>query len=807
MTENTTPTTVPGWLELLSKVYTVAKHESLSGMKAGAKIFRYIFKRKRRKYLFLTLLTPVILFFILNLIFPLRVKIEYSQIVTANDGTVIHAFLTRDEKWRMMTEMNEISPQLRKAILYKEDKWFYYHYGVNPLALVRAAFNNVFHLKRTSGASTITMQVVRLLQPKQRTYGNKVIEMFRATQLEMKFSKDEIFLMYLNLVPYGGNIEGVKAASMLYFGRMPGKLSLAQITTLAVIPNRPLSLKPGKNNDVIVRARNKWLKRMKSDKIFSAGEIEDALREPLEAKRREAPKFAPHFALRMKGLYPEMPIIKTSLNRFNQEKVSTIVYNYSKRLLTYDIHNASVLVINNKTGRVEAYLGSPDVNDKNFSGQVDGVDAVRSPGSTLKPLVYALAFDEGLATPKTVIADVPVNFDGYTPENFNSKFNGNITVERALAYSLNIPAVKMLSQLSVPTLTDKMKLAGFHQIAKDEKKLGLSTVLGGCGVTLEELTTLYSAFAHEGKYCPVKFLRSDTVQNPVTLVSPAAAFMVSEILTTLTRPDLPNNYQSSIHIPKIAWKTGTSYGRRDAWSIGYNMNYTIGVWVGNFSGDGVPELTGADMATPLLFDIFNSMDYNSGNKWFTEPEDLDFRLVCSESGKAPEEFCKSQVIDYFIPKVSSIQKCTHEKLVYVSADESFSYCTACLPLNGYKTKYYLNPEPALMAYYESEHIAYQKIPPHNKNCPRVFNSHPPLITSPSDKKEYIVERDSEQQLMLSCSADNEVKTVYWYVNDRFYKSCASTEKIFFVPQAGELKISCSDDKGQNTNIMIKISYL
>jgi len=678
---------------------------------------------------------------------------------------------------------------------------------VNPLSLARAAFNNLFHLRRTSGASTITMQVARLLEPKQRTYGNKLIEMFRATQLEMKFSKEEIFLMYLNLVPYGGNIQGVKAASVLYFGRMPGKLSLAQITTLAVIPNRPLSLKPGKNNGAIVEARNKWLRRMKEDKIFPAGEIEDALREPIEAKRQEAPKFAPHFALRMKELYPGMPIVKTSLNRSSQAKISTIVYNYSKRLLAYDIHNASVLVINNKTRKVEAYLGSPDINDKNFSGEVDGVDAVRSPGSTLKPLVYGLAFDEGLATPKTVIADVPVNFDGYAPENFNSKFNGNVTVEKALAYSLNIPAVKTLSQMGVPTFTDKMKQAGFHQVAKDEKKLGLSTVLGGCGVTLEELTTLYSAFAHEGKYVPPKYLKSDSVQKTVALVSPAAAYMVSEILTTLTRPDLPNNYQSSMHIPKIAWKTGTSYGRRDAWSIGYNMNYTIGVWVGNFSGDGVPELTGADMATPLLFDIFNTLDYNSGNKWFAEPEDLDFRLVCSESGKVPDEFCQSQVIDYFIPKVSSAQKCTHEKLVYVSADEGFSYCTACLPPDGYKSKYYPNLEPALIAYYESEHIAYQKIPPHNKNCPRVFKTHPPAITSPSNKKEYIVEKGSEQQIMLSCNADNEVKTIYWYVNNRFYKSCASTEKIFFVPQAGELKISCSDDKGQNSDIVIKISYL
>ncbi len=771
------------------------------------KIVGVIFKKRWRKFLLFFIACPILLFFILTIIFPLRVKINYSQIVTAGDGTVIHAFLTQDQKWRMMTEQNEISPLLKKAILYKEDKWFHYHFGVNPVAIIRAGFNNLFHLRRTSGASTITMQVARLLYPKERTYLNKVMEMFRATQLELYYSKEEILQLYLNLVPYGGNIEGVKAASLLYFGRMPDKLSLAQVTTLAVIPNRPISLKPGKRNDAIVEARNKWLRRMKIDKIFSRRDIEDALHEPLDAQRQDAPKFAPHFALRMKQLYPGRPIIKTTLNRFSQDKITAIAYNYSKRLQSLNINNAAVLVINNKTRKVEAYLGSPDVSDNFHNGQVDGITAVRSPGSTLKPLVYALAFDKGLVTPKTVIADVPVNFDGYAPENFNSKFNGNVTVEKALAYSLNIPAVKTLNQLGIATLTDKLKQAGFKQIAKDEKKLGLSTVLGGCGVSLEELTTLYSTFAHEGKSSSLKFLKEETTFQLVPLFSPGASFMVSEILTTLTRPDLPNNFQSSMHVPKIAWKTGTSYGRRDAWSIGYNMNYTVGVWVGNFSGEGVPELTGADMATPLLFEIFNSLDYNSNRKWFKQPDDLDFRLVCSVSGSVPDDNCTSQVIDYFIPKVSSALKCVHTKQVYVSPDESFSYCTSCLPHDGYKVKLYANLDPDLIAYYETEHIAYEKIPAHNKSCSRVFGSKPPMITSPTDRKEYVVEKGQDQQLMLSCNADNEVKTVYWYINDRFYKSCAATEKIFFSPETGQLKISCSDDKGRNTNIVIKVSYL
>jgi penicillin-binding protein 1C len=325
-------------------------------------------------------------------------------------------------------------------------------------------------------------------------------------------------------------------------------------------------------------------------------------------------------------------------------------------------------------------------------------------------------------------------------------------------------------------------------------------------VSLEELTGLFSAFANGGKFIKPHFLKGDTVNAEVSLVSPASAYMISEILSSITRPDLPNNFESSIHIPKIAWKTGTSYGRRDAWSVGYNANYTIGVWIGNFSGKGVPELSGADMATPLLFELFNTMDYNSNNHWFVPPADLDVRLVCAESGKVPEEFCEHQIIDEFIPKISSNERCSHMKKIFLSSDEKFSYCTSCIPLNGYKEKYFTSTAPELIAFYESEHIGYQKIPDHNPNCTRIFTEQAPQISSPVNNKEYIIEKN-EGQLMLGCNAGGEVKTVYWYINDRLYKKSGVTESVFFQPQEGEIKISCSDDKGRNADIKIRVKYL
>ncbi|HKR06330.1 MAG TPA: penicillin-binding protein 1C [Bacteroidia bacterium] len=761
---------------------------------------------KKFKRLLFVIAIAAACFLILNGCFPLKVNVHYSQIVTDDKGKVIHAFLSDDDKWRMMTELNEISSVLRKSLIYKEDKYFYYHFGVNPVAIVRAVFNNTMHLQKTSGASTITMQVARMLNPKKRTYLNKITEMFRAVQLEVKFSKDEILQLYLNLAPYGGNIEGVKAASLLYYGRMPGLLSLAQSVTLTIIPNRPTSLKPGKNENYLVAERNRWLKRMAADNLFSQKEIADAMNEPPDMHRNEAPHEAPHFSLRMKNDFPQSPIIKTNLKKSLQEKIEAISFNHSKQLQMHNVNNASVIVIENKTHHVIAYAGSSDFNDKDHSGQVDGVSALRSPGSTLKPLAYAIAMDKGLITPKKIIEDVPVNYDGYAPENFNSEFNGRVTVEKALSFSLNVPAVKILNDITVTEFIGRLKQADFESAVQNEKKMGLSMILGGCGVRLEELAGLFSCFANEGKYSHLKFLQQDTSSSFTQIISPAAAFMVSDILTQLTRPDLPNNYQSSMHVPKVAWKTGTSYGRRDAWSIGYNKKYTVAVWVGNFNGEGVPELTGADMATPLLFDIFNSIDYNSSDAWFVPPHELDFRLICSESGMPPNDFCSDLVVDNFIPGVSDYKKCNHLVEVNVSPDENISYCTRCIPAAGFKKVLYPNYDGALTSFYKEDHVDFKRIPAHNPNCTRVFKDNPPRITSPVNNKEYLVQKGQSEELQLSCHVSDEVTFVYWYVNDVFYQKAKAHEKIFFTPGEGQIKISCNDDKGRNSDEEITVKF-
>ena len=744
----------------------------------------------------------IVLFFILHFLFPLPTKIEYSTIITDCKGEVIHAFLTSNEQWRMKTELGEISELLRKTIVQKEDKYFYYHFGINPIAITRALIMNVFTRRRTSGASTITMQVAKALEPKQRNLMGKMKEMFRAIQLELKYNKDEILQLYLNLVPYGGNIEGVKSASILYFGKNPNHLSLAEITALSIIPNRPSSLVIGKNNNEIVKQRNKWLNRFAKEKIFTLKEIEDALTEPLNAKRGVVPKLAPHFAYKLKQSGGD--IIKTNLQLNTQLKAEKLVQDYVRTLHLSNILNAAVIIVDNETHKVITYIGSGNFFDTTDGGQVNGAAAVRQPGSTLKPLVYALCFDEGLLTPKKLMNDVPVNYAGYAPENYDKNFNGPVTVEYALEHSLNIPAVKALNMLGKEKMIAQLCSMDFTQIQSKQKGLGLSMILGGCGTTLEQLTNLYSCFANEGLYFRSSFVQTDSTKKFKRIISADAGYMVTDILSRINRPDFPLHWEATAHLPKIAWKTGTSYGRRDAWSIGYNKKYTVGVWVGNFSGVGNSKLSGAHTATPLLFKIFNTLDYDADRTWYTPPKDLEQRMICSETGLPPAANCTNLVLDYFISGISGTQTCNNYEEIAINEKEKMSYCKSCEPTTGFKRKGYKLLAPELQNWMHTNGIAFELIPSHNPNCEKIFTTGAPQIKSPVNGTQYYISKKYPEPLQLICETGNDVSRVYWYINNQFYKAADAGSKQFFMPTEGTIKISCTDDKGRNRDVKIVV---
>lgn len=763
-------------------------------------------KRPKLRFGILTLLSLVVIFIILNWCFPLPAKPGYSLIITDSKDQVMHAYLTKDEQWRMETELEEISPLLKKAIIEKEDKYFYYHIGVNPIAIGRAAIKNILRGRRTSGASTITMQVAKLLQPKKRTWGNKFIEAFRAIQLELTYSKDEILQMYLSMLPYGGNIQGVKSAAWMYFNKDPDHLSLAEIAALSVIPNRPSQLIVGKTNDKIVEYRNKLLQEFLAEKIFTEKEIQDAIEEPFEAKRNTTPRLAPHLSYKLMKSYgvAGKNKIQSTIDLNTQLKSEQLVKDYIRALKFRGVNNAAAVIIDNKTHKVVSYVGSADFYGLEDAGQVNGAKAIRQPGSTLKPFLYALCIDEGIITPKRIITDINVNYSGYSPENFDKQFDGYVTAENALSRSLNIPAVKLLNQYGVKPFIAQLAECDFVQIKKDQNKLGLSTILGGCGTSLEELTALFSVFANDGRYAKPIYIAADSVRMKKNILSKASAFMITEILTKVNRPDFPISWQSTEKMPQIAWKTGTSYGRRDGWSIGYNKSYTIGVWVGNFSGSSIPDLSGAEMATPLLFKLFNSVDYNSMDNWFEQPDDCDIRMVCGETGMIPSSFCTNIVTDYFIPVISDNKYCNNMQEIPISIDGKTSYCVQCKPENGYKTKWFKVISPEMQDYYDERKIPYERIPTHNPNCEVVYKEQGPKITSPSHGADYYISTISPEPIALKCLTAMDVAKVYWYINDKFYKTANTNEKIFFMPDAGPIKISCTDDKGRTKNIRINV---
>jgi penicillin-binding protein 1C len=765
---------------------------------------------KKKLILILFFIFPMFIV-LLDFLFPLPQMKSFSKEIYAKDGTLLTAYLTEDDKWRMFTKLKEITPKLRKAIIEKEDRWFYIHPGINPISMVKALYINVTNGERVSGASTITMQLARLLEPKERTYINKFAEIFRAIQLELRYTKDEILEMYLSLLPYGGNIEGVKAASYIYFNRAPGKLSLAQSIMLAVIPNNPNGLRIDTKVEGALAHRNFRIKKFIEDEVFNKNDLKSAIEEPLKPNRFKVPSIAPHFCnyvsqSAFSGFGSER--INTSLDLSIQTKAEDLLWNYIQRVYPKGVTNGAVLVIDNKTMSVAAYCGSADFYNKEASGQVDGVRGVRSPGSTLKPFLYAEAFNSGKYTPKMKLLDVPTDFGGYQPENFDLKFNGEVTAAYALGNSLNVPAARLLQEVGLKDFLSLLEKGGFTEISSTKDKLGISMILGGCGVTLAQLTRFYTVFANSGKLYPLNYLKGEKKksEDEIQIFSESTAYILSEILSNLKRPDIPQDYVGSTRLPKVAWKTGTSYGKRDAWAIGFNPSYTIGVWMGNFDGKGSPYLSGAEMSVPLLFDLFNSIDYDNKIKWFSKPDDLLERKVCAETGLLPTKFCSGFTNDFYINKVSHSLYCNFHEEVYVNKDSTIEYCPGCLPSENFIKAVYPFFQPELEMWFKENGIEYKKHPPHNSNCEIRFTGKGPVIISPSENYEYLVEKNVREEILLKAAPGAGIRTHYWYINNKFYRKSSPGDNIFFKPSEGKYLITCLDDLGRDESIEIEVKY-
>jgi penicillin-binding protein 1C len=529
---------------------------------------------------------------------PLGETLEFSTVVIDRDGRLLRPFATVEGRWRLAATVDSVDPRYLDLLIAYEDKRFRQHRGVDPLAAMRAAFQLATNGRIVSGGSTLTMQVARLLEPRaERSFLAKLRQAVRALQLEHALSKDEILTLYLALAPYGGNLEGVRAASLSYFGKEPKRLSLGEAALLVAIPQSPEARRPDRAQAVALRARDRVLDRAAPVNGTPADEIALAKREPVPAARKPMPALAPHAADQAIAAVPDRKVHRLTIDATIQKPLEDLARDRA-RALGPDI-SVAIVAIDNATGEVLARVASPDYFDERRAGAVDMSQALRSPGSTLKPFIYGIAFEDGLIHPETLIEDRPVRYGSYAPENFDLTFQGTVSIRKALQMSLNVPAVTVLDAIHASRLTTRLTDAGSRFVFPKGEIPGLAMGLGGVGVTLCDLTMLYAGFARGGTTVPLleRLEGDEKVAQPRRLIDPVAAWYVGNVLIG-TPP--PENAAGG----RIAFKTGTSYGYRDAWSVGFDGKRTIGVWVGRPDGAPVPGLVGRSAAAPILFDAF-----------------------------------------------------------------------------------------------------------------------------------------------------------------------------------------------------------
>ena len=527
---------------------------------------------------------------------PLGKNLTYSKTVLGSDGDLLRAYLAPDGRWRLPASRTDVDPRFLEALFAYEDKRFYDHHGVDPLAMTRALYQFATRGEIVSGGSTITMQVARLLEPRRkRSLYAKYRQMVRALQLEQAYTKDQILALYLTLAPYGGNLEGIRAASFAYFGKEPRRLTLGETALLVALPQSPEYRRPDRHPDHARAARNRVLDRISNSGIFTPAELEAAKAEPVPDGRRPMPLGAPHAADDAKAASSGESIIRLTIRARLQRRLERLARDHAVSL--GDAMSVAIVVVENDTGRVLARVGTPDYFDSDRAGQVDLTRAVRSPGSTLKPFIYGIGFEDGLVHPESLIEDRPIRFGDYAPENFDQTFQGTVTVRRALQQSLNVPAVSLLDAVGPSRLLARLDEAGARLKLPEHETAGLALGLGGIGIRLVDLTALYAGLARQGTVAPLYEREAEPRWPERRLMEPVAAWYVGDVLRDAPPP--PNAVGG-----RIAFKTGTSYGYRDAWAVGFDGRHTVGVWTGRPDGAPVPSLLGRTAAAPILFDVF-----------------------------------------------------------------------------------------------------------------------------------------------------------------------------------------------------------
>jgi penicillin-binding protein 1C len=741
---------------------------------------------------------------------PLSSYAPSSTAVFDAQGRLLRLTLADDQQYRLWTPLAQVSPEMVQALLLHEDQHFYRHPGVNPAALLRAAAATYSGGVR-QGGSTLTMQLARLVwHLNTRTPWGKLKQIARALQLELCYSKNEILEAHLNLLPYGQNIQGVGAASLIYFGKTADHLSLPESLTLALIPQSPMNRDPAQGEPASLREARQRLFARWVELHARASEQAGLIAMPLQYRGpRTLPFAAPHLTAMLLQERAHGAIHSTldgSLQRVLEQQIGA----YVSRNQRVGIRNASALLVDTRSMEVKALVGSADFYDSTIQGQVNGTQARRSPGSALKPFIYALAMDQGLIHPQSVMKDAPTAFGPFSPENFDGQFVGPITAHDALIRSRNIPAVALSAKLSQPGFYQFLKTAGVAHMSS-EQHYGLALALGGGEVTMEELATLYAMLANRGVLKPLRYVAGDETQEGLRLLSEEASFMVLDILRDNPRPDAPFA-QRSERLP-VAWKTGTSWGFRDAWTAGSFGPYVLVVWVGNFDGSSNPAFVGIKAAAPLFFQIVDAVKLAQpklADPVFRGAPNLARVEVCAASGDLPNADCPQTVSTWFIPGKSPIRVSQIHRRLLVDTRTGRQ---ACAPFDVRTTRsevYEFWPSDLQRLFAQAGMPRRKPPPPGDCAMGDSVAGITPTITSPLSGAAYELRaaRVGEETVAFNANVDADVRAVYWFVDDAFVGAGKPGVALGWVPlHSGSYNVRAVDDHGRADSRELRIGLV
>jgi penicillin-binding protein 1C len=735
---------------------------------------------------------------------------RHSTVIRDRNSRLLRVFLNDDEQYCFPPDKDPVIPEnLSVAVVTFEDKRFFSHSGIDFIAATRAFKQNLSRLKIVSGASTLTMQVARLMENRSRTVFQKLKEAVIAFKLERRYTKEEILSLYLNYAPYGGNIYGIEAASWRYFRKRPSSLSWAESAVLAVLPNSPALIHPGRNREILMQKRNGLLFKLHNLGYINKSEFDLSVVEPLPEKVFTFEFSAPHLSRylhnRNKG-----KMVDTTIDYDIQKIVEQSVSRHQRNLRNQGIKNSSVLVVETESGEIIAWVGSGDFFDIHHGGQVDGVISNRSSGSVLKPFLYALAFDQGYLAKETLIKDIPSYFGTFQPINADHSYRGVSTAEEALTLSLNVPAVRVLNMTGVSEFYNLLKNGGMTTLFRHPDDYGLSLVLGGAETTLYDLAVLYRGLANGGVFSDLKMLLNDNEKQKRQILSSGACYITLEILKNLYRPGSEYYWEQFNSSYPLAWKTGTSYGQRDGWAVGVSPKWTVAVWSGNFDGSGNPDLTGARSSGPLLFDVFNSLPKDRKKIWFDYPkEDLSKTVVCTATGFQATDNCLETSFALTPKNAKPLRLCPYHKTVYVTNDEKHRVNSSCWEPGNYKGKSFLVFPPDVSHYMAVSGFAIETIPPWKNNCNRGSGVSPVSITYPLEGSKIFLPKDFgeiRQKIVLQAAHASYGTTIFWYLNKKYLGQTDKSHEIAVTIEQGKHSLQIVDESGYSEKVVFEVFW-